>query len=376
LWVAQFVQCDADVTIDGEPVRVRLETRYPWHGDVRITLTPREPRELTLRVRVPGFARGEPLPGGLYRFADAVEGAAAALRVDNAPAPLVVRDGFASITRRFEAGDSVHLTLPMPVRRVVCDERVVTNRGLVALQRGPIVYCFEGIDQPDPEVGSFVLDDEAELTSAFEPELLGGVATVRTRTTVVRRELDGGIAPGEPFAARAIPYFAWANRGRTPMAVWLARTQDAATPQPAPTLARRARASSSFGKDLEALSDQVEPARSNDHAHPFVHWWPRKGTTESLTYELDAPAELEGVDVYWFEDEGRGECRVPAAWRCLVRVGGAWREVEAPSGYGTAKDAWQRCTFTPMRCDAVRLEVTAREGFAGGLHEWRLRGAR
>jgi hypothetical protein len=376
LFVCQFVDGATDVEVDGVPVSVRLRSGYPWQCELRIELAPKQPVAFALRIRIPGWCRHEPLPGGLYRFAgesDADPGVPARrLTVNGEEVRGRADHGFAVVDRTWRAGDVVAYSIPMPTARVLCDERVASNRDLVALQRGPLVYCFEGVDHGGADVGSFVLDDGAPLAAEHRPELLGGVAVVRTRVRPVARRLDGGVATGEPIEAQAIPYFAWANRGRTPMAVWLARTPDRARPAPAPTLARRSAATSSFARDLDALSDQDEPQPPDDAERPRVHWWPKKGSAQWVQYDFPEPALVHGVEVSWFDDTGRGECRVPASWRVLARIAGEWREVDAPSGYATDRDRACRTTFAPVRAEGLRLEIESQPGAAGGLHEWRV----
>ena len=91
-----------------------------------------------------------------------------------------------------------------------------------------------------------------------------------------------------------------------------------------------------------------------------------------MQYDFPAPAEVRGVEVYWFDDTGRGQCRVPASWRVMAKVGGTWREIENPSHYGAEPDRYNTCTFTPILAEALRLEITSQSGFAGGIHTWRL----
>jgi DUF1680 family protein len=110
--------------------------------------------------------------------------------------------GYAVIEREWEPGDTVELSLPMPVRAVVCDPRVADNRGKAALQRGPLVYCVEGRDAA-ASLEEISLADEASLEAEGRPDLLGGVVVIR--------------GPG----FMAVPYNVWANRGAGPMRVWL-----------------------------------------------------------------------------------------------------------------------------------------------------------
>jgi hypothetical protein len=217
-------------------------------------------------------------------------------------------------------------------------------------------------------------EDRGKWSFEFDhrPDLFGGTTVLRTTAKVVGRNRDGRPEVTGEQDLVLIPYYAWAHRGKGPMAVWLARTIEAARPEPYPTLARTAKASSSFGGDLGALSDQQDPISSGDHENPFLHWWPKKGTTEWVQYEFPKPAKVQGVEVYWFDDTGRGECRLPKNWRLLCRIEGQWREVSNPSGYGVAGDRWNRCAFDPVEADALRLEICSKEGWAGGIHEWKV----
>lgn len=371
LYVNLFIGGEANVPLDAGAVTMKMETRYPWDGAVKLTVEPAKPGRFALRIRVPGWARGEVTPGGLYRFLDESKDTAR-LHVNGGPVDLKLEKGYAVLDRDWARGDTVQLDLPMAVRRVVADERIVSNRGRVSLARGPIVYCFEGIDQPEPHVGGFVVDDATKFEPRERADLLGGVVTLVGKARIAARTLDGGVKVGEPIDAVAIPYYAWANRERTPMSVWVGRTPDAATPQPAPTIARRAKATASFKGDLGPLSDQRDPATSGDHTFPYVHWWPKKGTTEWIQYDFAEPTRVAGVEVYWFDDTGRGECRVPKSWKLLANVDGAWREVAKPSEYGVALDKYNRCTFEPVKASGLKLEITAQEKWAGGVHEWRV----
>jgi hypothetical protein len=157
------------------------------------------------------------------------------------------------------------------------------------------------------------------------------------------------------------------------MQVWLAREPGAVRPLGYPTLASRSRVSASFGRNPEAVNDQQEPRNSNDHDVPYYHWWPHRGTTEWIQYDFPGPSEVSSVEVYWFDDTGQGECRVPASWRLLYLEGGAWKPVWTEETWGTAKDTWNKVTFETVRTRSVRLEVHSQEGWAGGIHEWRIR---
>ncbi len=187
--------------------------------------------------------------------------------------------GYARISRAWRAGDVIDFGLPMPVRRIVANEQVAADRGRVALQRGPVVFAVEWPDNPGGRVRNLVLDDEQPLLSEFRPGLLGGVQVITGRATVYSLSASGARSSvPQPFTA--IPYFAWANRGRGEMAVWLARTGAVVRPTPAPTLATTATVTTSPSRRLALfINDGEEPASSDDPAMYF-DWWPTKGTTE------------------------------------------------------------------------------------------------
>ncbi len=173
----------------------------------------------------------------------------------------------------------------------------------------------------------------------------------------------------------AIPYYAWANRGRGEMAVWLPDKETAARPLPFPTIASTSKASASADgvrPDTRALNDQREPKSSGDHANRFLHWWPHKGTKEWVQYDFAKLAKVGAVEVYWFDDTGVGECRLPASWQLFYRSGGEWKPVEHPGGFGCAADQYNRTTFDPVETDGLRLEVQLQERFSAGIHEWRV----
>jgi DUF1680 family protein len=236
IYVNLFAAGTADVRLDGgRRVTLRQDTRYPWDGRVRLTVTPDRAAAFTIDLRIPGWARNEPVPSDLYRFLDRVTDPVV-VKVNGAPVPLALDKGYVPIRRTWKPGDVVDLVLPMPVRRVVASERVEADRNRVALQRGPIVYAAEWPDNPGGHVRNLVLPDSESLGAEFRPGLLGGVTVVTGRAFGLAYDAKGGLSrTGQAFTA--IPYYAWANRGRGEMLVWIPRVESAARPTPWPTVA-------------------------------------------------------------------------------------------------------------------------------------------
>jgi DUF1680 family protein/alpha-L-arabinofuranosidase len=373
VYVNLFLGSRARVQTEHNLVQVSQETRYPWDGHVKLEVNPRDPARFAVRIRIPGWTRNQPVPGDLYRNLAPTD-EPVKLSVNGQPEALTLEKGFARLLRTWKAGDVIELELPMPIRRVVAHEKVAADAGRVALERGPIVFCAEGADISGGRVLNLLLPDDAVLRTEFRENLLGGVQVLRGDARAVSRDpqAQGKPVAGEKVEFTAIPYYAWAHRRPGPMAVWLAREAAAAKPLPGPTTAFSSKVTVSGGTGIDALNDQLEPASSIDHANPFFHWWPRKGTREWVQYEFKLPVRVSGMEIYWFDDTGMGECRLPQSWRLQARVHGRWQEVASPSGFGIEKDRFNRTTFDPVAAEALRLEVQLPDRFSAGIHEWRI----
>jgi DUF1680 family protein len=214
LFVGLFIGSRAKLDVAGKTVRLAQETNYPWDGIVTIRVDPEQPSAFALHVRIPGWARNTPVASDLYRFAT-TDAAAPALTVNGKSTPLDLDKGFARVRRTWKKGDVVQLTLPMPVRRVLANDGLAEDRGKAAIQRGPLVYSVEAVDH-DGKVKNLRLPLDASLTTAFKPDLLGGVTVIAGQAEAVA---DDGQRTMR--ALTAIPYCAWANRGKGEMAVWI-----------------------------------------------------------------------------------------------------------------------------------------------------------
>jgi hypothetical protein len=337
-----------------------------------MTVNPDRGGQFTINVRIPGWARHEAVPSDLYRFLDRVE-EPVTLKVNGKPVTVNLNKGYASLNRSWKRGDVIELALPMPVRRVAANEQVAADRGRVALQRGPLVYCAEWPDNPEGRVRNLMLPDTAKLVAEFRPDLLGGVTVVKGRAFGLAFDAQGKVLKQEQEFT-AIPYYSWANRGRGEMIVWLPHSEASARPRPFPTLATTSKVSVSRRTRLNprAINDGEEPRSSNDSA-AYFDWWPTKGATEWVEYAFEKTATVSEAEVYWFDDTGRGEVRVPASWRLLYKVGEEWRPVEPAGAYGVEKDRYNRVSFKPVTTTALRLEVTMQPNWSAGIQEWKVK---
>ncbi len=190
-------------------VEISLETRYPWEGEVLYTVKPSEPgAEFTLAVRHPGWC-------------DSME-----IKINGEPVDekAVIKDGYLMLQRKWQPGDRVSCRMAMPVRRVYANPMVRADVGCVALMRGPVVYAFEGIDNGEA-LQTLRIPRDAEIKALpYDPDLLRGVVVLEVagRRKNEMKDLYAGAPAGEEeVTLKAIPYYAWCNRGMTHMRVWM-----------------------------------------------------------------------------------------------------------------------------------------------------------
>jgi hypothetical protein len=360
IWTVLYMGCTADIELEGSRVRMTQQTRYPWDGRITLTVTPQASFEFDLHLRIPSWCRQSP-----------------GLTLNGKPMdPPPAKDGFVRIRREWNSGDVVTLDLPMRVERVYADRRVKADVGRVAIQRGPIVYCLEGVDG-EGHVRDLCLPRESKLESAFDPNLLGGVIAVRGDALAVARN-DAGELDTSRVQFQAVPYYAWDNRAAGPMVVWIPETPELAEIPGEDAVVLdgvRIRASHCFGNDtLAALADGELPGSSGDHALPRMTWWDHCGTSEWVSYQFPKPRTLSSSSVYWFDDTGRGQCRVPAEWKLSWLDGEEWKPVKLKPGlsYDVAIDRFNAVEFEPVTTAALRLEVQLRPEFSGGILEWQV----
>jgi hypothetical protein len=368
LFVNLFVANTANVTLEHTSVQVAQSTRYPWDGAVKITVTPKESANFAIHVRIPGWARNEASPGDLYTFEEK-SAASAILKVNGQPVPLKIERGYVEIARQWKAGDEIDLNLPMPVRRVLANPAVLADRGRVALQRGPIVYCVEWPDIAGGHVRNLVLPRGAALKAQFQPDLLKGIVRITANGSALTVDKEGKVQRKDTAIA-AIPYYAWAHRGAGEMLVWLPETESAARPLPPPTIAMASKISSSVPKNAEALHDGEVPQVSRDY-NPYgdFDWSPKAGTTEWVEYAFPKATSVSSTSVYWVDSS---DCPLPQSWRVLYNDGKSWKPIDNQGPYAVSKDQFNSVKFPPVTATGLRLEVVLQRDHTAGIHEWKV----
>lgn len=378
--VNMYVQSSADIETAGNKINIRQTTEYPWKGDVRLTVTPEKEGEFAIRLRIPGWAQESPVPTDLYSFTSKAS-QPYELKVNGEKAEVMTGNGYATVKRLWKQGDIVELSLPMDVRRVKAHDNVEDDRGKLAIQRGPVMYCLEGKDQADKTVFDKFIPDGTTFETAYEPALLGGVVTLFGKGKKVTAD---GVSDAD---FKAIPYCTWNNRGADHMAVWIPASEEYATAVPQSTIASRATMFSeptAFTSNEPAATsnlnyawgynDQWEPRSSADTSKPYHYWWLREGTEENVCYSFAEPQTVSSVDLYWLDfDHYDGNFRTPERWALYYKDDtGRWAPVKTSDAYGVEKDKYNHVAFEPVTTSALKVAAKLREGESGGVIEWKV----
>lgn len=379
IYVNLYIQGEADVVTLHNKVRLNQTTTYPWEGRVDIAVTPEKEQEFALRLRIPGWVQDSPVPSNLYSYTDKTTGYT--VRLNGQEIHSKIYDGYATIVHNWKSGDTVTIDFPMKIRRIKANDKVEDDRGKLAFERGPVIFCLEGKDQPDSTVFDKFIPENSIITANYNADLLSGVVVLSG--TAQKITYDGSIKD-IPF--NAIPYSVWNNRGADLMAVWIPEAAEFAHPEPQPTIASKARTlmmqapiqkdapeSASIETYAWGVNDQWEPKRSSDTSKPYHYWWLKTGTPETLVYEFDKPYKVSNVQVYWLDfDHYDGNFRVPESWRLYYKKGNTWKEVEALTPYSIGKDCYNSLDFTPVETTGLKIIAQLQKGVSGGIIEWKV----
>ncbi len=372
VYVNLFMTNNADIKLPSGKITIAQTTAYPWKGDVKITVTPEKQMAFAMRVRIPGWARNEAVPGDLYRFASFKGDSKIVINVNGKPVNYAMEKGYAVFNRTWKKGDVISFELPMEIEKVLANEKVKDDNGRFALQRGPIVYCLEGPDHTDLAVQNIVVDQQANFTSSYNANMLNGVLLLDGMGNATTRQENSDELLKKELPVKAIPYYAWNNRGPGEMVVWIPYEASLSRPKPAKTIASKSKISGSVNSQrmLSSLNDQFEPSSSEDKSALYVHWWPKKNTEEYIEYTFDQEYTISESKVYWYDDSPFGGCRIPAKWELLYKQGNEWVPVQATTAYELSKDKYNTVQFTPVKTTGLRMKVKLPVNHATGVHEW------
>ena len=372
---------------DGMQVTIAQATEYPFGDTVNLTLTAPKSVAFPLYLRIPRWCDG------------------ATVRVNGQPVPAYSSpNSYLIVSRTWKSGDTVALHLPMTVKV----RQWTTNQNAVSVDRGPLTYSLAIGEKWDRYAGSAQWPEYAVYPqSAWNYGLVVDAANPGHSFDVVQK---GGAVAANPFTHETTPIELRAKAKKIPN--WQLDSKNVITPlQPSPVKSAEAtetvslipmgaarlrltsfptigtgpdahewtplptftQAAASHEHDsLDAMSDPSEPASSNDQATPRFTWWDHKGTSEWVEYDFPKAKTVSSASVYWFDDTGIGQCRVPQSWRVTYKDGDTWKPVAASGAYGVAPNAANKVTFAPVTTTALRVEVQLQDTFSGGILRWRV----
>ena len=218
VYVNLFISGNADLTVNNKLVQIVQQNNYPWDGALKFNIAPKSPLAFNLLVRIPGWAQNQAIPSDLYKFEKASD-KKIEIKINGQPVEYTMQNGYAVLNKTWKKGDAVEVNLPMEVRRVVANENVKDDIGKVALQRGPIIYCAEWPDN-NGKAANIIIPGNATFTTEYKPDLLNGVVIVKSNVPEVVVSNDGSSVSTENRSFTAIPYYAWAHRGKGEMMIW------------------------------------------------------------------------------------------------------------------------------------------------------------
>ncbi|TWU57852.1 beta-L-arabinofuranosidase domain-containing protein [Rubripirellula reticaptiva] len=404
---AMYSACEVDAMVgDGTCVRIVESTKYPFDENINLTIHVDQPDSFPIYMRVPAWCKD------------------ARLSIDGDVQPIENASGkYIRIHRTWNDSDTVSLSLPMETSL----QTWANNHDSVSVNHGPLTFSLKvgeryerkssvdtaigdsswqpGVDQdqwPSFEIRpttdwnyGLVLDgdqpvidfevhrhdwpaDDFPFTTESSPITITATARKIPQWTLDRYGLcavlqDSPVESDQsnervtliPMGAArlrisAFPVIANGEGGRR----WIEPAK------PRPSEFRISASHTNAGDSLDAIDDGLEPQNSSDHDIPRMTWWDRKGTMEWVQYDFADPKMISDVSVFWFDDTGRGECRVPQSWKVLYRDGDQWKPVLDSQTASVKKDRWDKRAFDPVMTKAMRIEVQLRPDVSSGILEW------
>ena len=218
LFVNLYTANTSTVSIGGKSVTLEEQTKYPWDGDISIKIAKTKAKQFRMMVRIPGWVRGSVVPSDLYSYADGKQ-LGYKVSVNGEEVSGSLENGYLAIHRKWKKGDEVRIHFDMAPRMVKANHKVAADRGRVAIERGPLVYCAEWPDNKF-NIFHFVLNKKPQFRLTDQPALIGGIKQLVVDGRLLSFGEDGKLQATDALLTM-IPYYSWAHRGQGSMQVWM-----------------------------------------------------------------------------------------------------------------------------------------------------------
>ncbi|MDB5151555.1 MAG: glycoside hydrolase family protein [Mucilaginibacter sp.] len=218
LYVNLFISGTGNLTVNNKAIKITQQNNYPWDGALAFIINPAGKMDMDLKIRIPGWAQNEAIPSDLYQY-ERTSAQGIEIKVNGMPVNYQIEKGYAVLSRKWKKNDKVEVILPMKVRRVIANTNIPDDKGKVALQRGPIIYCAEWKDN-NGLASNIIVPKDAVFMPEYKQDLLNGVTVLKANVKSINVDTNGQNVSTQNATLTAIPYYAWANRGKGEMMVW------------------------------------------------------------------------------------------------------------------------------------------------------------
>lgn len=219
LFVNLFVSSTSDIPLGKNSVVLTQQTGYPWDGAVNLKVEKASGKPFCMKLRIPGWAMGEPVASGLYTYAGGRNAALPVLKVNGEQVQYALDNGYAVVERAWKSGDEIALSLPMNVRQVKANPMVKDDEGLLSVERGPIVYCAEFADNGGKVSDLAIPEGTHFYVKHPQSSLFADIRTIEACGTRAENTPDG--VQTSNAQVTLVPYFSRSHRGKGEMRVWI-----------------------------------------------------------------------------------------------------------------------------------------------------------
>ncbi len=371
LYVNLFANNSANINVNGGEVALEQQTQYPWNGDIAIKINKNRAGVWCMKIRVPGWVRNQVVPSDLYEYADGKQ-PKYEFTVNGETVNGELQNGYFCIERKWKKDDIVRVHFDMEPRIVVANNQIKADECRVAVERGPIVYCAEAVDN-EFSIGSVIVGDNPDIKVVSKPEMLYGINQLVVSAQSLFYDKSGRVGVKD-VNLNLIPYYAWCHRGQDDMIVWFPQVVKLVNAETPKKVSSDCKVSvSKTTSDIYALNDGITLDNDLSQTAPYYHWWPQKASTEWVVYDFEKQVTVSRSSVYWFDDDPTGGCRVPKAWKLYYKNStGEWVEVAGVKEYGVKKHKPNTVEFDAVTTTAMKLEVVLTDEYSTGIYEWEI----